>query len=86
MVSSVSGAVWSSVGQIAKIKLCSGQHIHLCSREHCGAYCQDLSMWMQRSQWCSREHCWGSWPRLRYVAVFAASGAVGSIVGADCQD
>ena len=40
MVSTVSGAVGSIVGQIAKIKVCCGQYSQWCSREHCWTDCQ----------------------------------------------
>ena len=36
VVSAASGTVGSIVGQIAKIKVCCGQHCQWCSREHCG--------------------------------------------------
>ena len=36
VVSTVSGAVGSIVGQIANIKVCCGQYSQWCSREHCG--------------------------------------------------
>ena len=40
VVSTVSGAVGSIVGQIANIKVCCGQRSQWCSREHCGTDCQ----------------------------------------------
>ena len=41
VVSTASGAVGSVLGQIANIKVCCGQDSQWCSREHCGADCQD---------------------------------------------
>ena len=40
VVSTVSGAVGSIVGQIANIKVNGGQRSQWCSREHCGTDCQ----------------------------------------------
>ena len=36
VVSAASGAIGTIVGQIAKIKVCSGQRSQWCCREHCG--------------------------------------------------
>ena len=44
VVSTVSGAVGSTVGQIANIKVCCDQHSQWCSREHCGTDCQYKGM------------------------------------------
>ena len=40
VVSTVSGAVVSIVGQIANTKVCCGQHNQWCIREHCETDCQ----------------------------------------------